>query len=94
MKTSTNFTHQTRAVDPASFRAKATGTGQSQSMSAASGAARAQCVSNSMPAKQRAALVPTAGYPAPMMPAPALDGGQFVDSEFTEGENLISDTGY
>lgn len=92
MKTSTDATHQTRAVAPARFRALATGVGQSQSMSASSGAMRAQLVANTMPAMQRAALVPTAGYPAGMG-APALDGGQFVDSEFTEGEQLISDDG-
>ena len=93
MKTSTDKTHQTRAVDPARFRALATGIGQSQSMSAATGAMRAQCVANAMPSEQRAALVPVAGYPAGMG-APELAGGEFVDSEFTNGSQDDLGVGY
>jgi len=84
MNNSGNSTHKPRAVDPARFRALATGIGQSQSMSASTGAMRAGRVADAMPARQRAALTPTSGYPAPLFPQPALDGGQFVDSEMSE----------
>lgn len=53
------------AVDPQTFRAKATGIGQSQAMSQRTGAARAQRVIDSVPAHCRGAIPPSEGYPAP-----------------------------
>ena len=85
MKTdSGSFTH--KAIDPEyarRFRNQATGCGQTRGMSAISGALRSMEVGDHMPPEQRAALVPNAGYPAPL---PAFEGPQeasgFEDSGY------------
>lgn len=66
MNNSGNNTHKPRAVDPQTFRAKATGIGQSQGMSLRTGAARAQQVINSTAPECRKAIPTAEGYPAPM----------------------------
>lgn len=74
MNDSGSNTHRPRAVDPATFRAKATGIGQSQAMSLRTGASRAQEVSDDIPAHCRAAVPAAEGYP------PAQAG--FADSTY------------
>lgn len=66
MNNSGNFTHKPRAVDPQTFRAKATGIGQSQSMSQRTGAYRAQRVIDSVSPECRKDIPAAEGYPAPM----------------------------
>ncbi len=64
MNDSGEFTHRPRAIDPARFRAQATGTGQTCAASAATGAARAQRVSEQAPPAQLAATPAAEGRPA------------------------------
>lgn len=63
MKTPDNMTHRPRAIDPARFRAQATGIGQSRAMSEMSGARRAMEVVEHMPEHCRAAVPAAEGYP-------------------------------
>lgn len=57
-----NSGNRTHAVDPAQFRAQATGIGQTRAASAATGAARTARVVACMPPAQRAAVPRSAGY--------------------------------
>lgn len=57
-----NFGDRTTAMDPARFRAQATGIGQTVQASAATGAARTARVVACMPPAQRAAVPRSAGY--------------------------------
>ena len=56
MNNSGSNTHRPRAIDPANFRAQATGIGQSLGASRATGAARAMEVVEHMPPRQRTAV--------------------------------------
>ena len=66
MNKSGDNTREPRAVDPQTFRAKATGIGQSQTMSLRTGAVRAQRVIDSAPEHCRKAAPTVEGYPAPL----------------------------
>ena len=66
MNDSGDHTHRARAIDPARFRALATGIGQSAARSEATGASRAQRVVECTPPAQRAATPAAEGYPAPL----------------------------
>ncbi len=57
-------THRPRAIDPARFRALATGIGHSAAMSERTGANRAQRVSEQAPPEQLAACPTAEGRPA------------------------------
>lgn len=71
MNNSGDRTHKPRAIEPANFRAQATGISQSTRSSRMTGASRAARVVAEAPAG-RIALAPAAeGYPPP----PANDGG-------------------
>lgn len=63
MKFGDSTTHKPRAVDPAQFRAQATGVGQTRGASLLTGAARATEVVEHMPPAQRRAVPPAEGYP-------------------------------
>lgn len=65
MNPSGKHTHPNYAVPPADFRAQATGIGQTREASLATGARRAQRVSDCMTPAARAAVPPAEGYPAP-----------------------------
>lgn len=58
-----NSTHAPRAIDPARFRAQATGIGQTRMASEMTGAARAMEVVDHMPPHCRAAVPAAEGYP-------------------------------
>lgn len=64
MKFGDTNTHKPRAVDPANFRAQATGIGQTCGASRMTGAARAMEVVEHMPPAQRRAVPAAEGYPA------------------------------
>lgn len=57
-----SFGNRTTAMDPARFRAQATGIGQTTSASAMTGAMRTERVKACMPPAQRAAVPRSAGY--------------------------------
>jgi hypothetical protein len=63
MNNSGSYTHRPRAIDPARFRAQATGIGQTLSASEATGRVRAVEVVDHMPPAQRAAVPESEGYP-------------------------------
>ena len=63
MKFGDSTTHKPRAVDPAQFRAQATGVGQTRGASLLTGAARATEVVEHMPPAQRRAVPAAEGYP-------------------------------
>ena len=63
MNNSGNSTHKPRAIDPANFRAQATGIGQTLGASRRTGAERAMEVAQHMPPAQRAAVPAAEGYP-------------------------------
>lgn len=63
MNNSGDRTHRPRAIDPANFRAQATGIGQTCGASRAAGAMRAAEVVEHMPPAQRRAVPPAEGYP-------------------------------
>lgn len=64
MINSGDSTHRPRAIDPARFRALATGVGHSAAASERTGAARAQRVSEQAPPAQLAACPASEGRPA------------------------------
>lgn len=67
MKTNSgNSTHREFAVDPKTFRAKATGIGQTQAASLVTGGSRAQRVIDSAPEHCRKAIPVAEGYPDPI----------------------------
>lgn len=57
-------THRARAVDPAQFRAQATGIGMTRSASLATGSARAQRVVDQADPQCLSAAPPAEGFPA------------------------------
>ena len=63
MNDSGNSTHRPRAINPADFRAQATGVGMSLGASRRTGAARAMEVVEHMPPAQRRAVPAAEGYP-------------------------------
>jgi len=63
MNNSGDRTHRPRAIDPANFRAQATGIGQSLGASRTTGAMRAAEVVEHMPPAQRRAVPAVEGYP-------------------------------
>lgn len=63
MKFGDSTTHKPRAIDPANFRAQATGVGQTCGASRMTGAARAMEVVEHMPPAQRRAVPTAEGYP-------------------------------
>lgn len=63
MKFGDSTTHKPRAIDPANFRAQATGVGQTCGASRMTGAARAMEVVEHMPPAQRRAVPAAEGYP-------------------------------
>lgn len=63
MNDSGNSTHRARAINPADFRAQATGVGMSLGASRRTGAARAMEVVEHMPPAQRRAVPAAEGYP-------------------------------
>lgn len=69
MSPSGNSTHREFAVDPKTFRAKATGIGKTQTASLYTGAARAQRVIDSAPEHCRKAIPMAEGYPEPTPPS-------------------------
>ena len=71
MNNSGDRTHKARAIEPANFRAQATGIGQSTRASRTTGAARAACVVAQAPAGCIAIAPAAEGYPPP----PANDAG-------------------
>jgi hypothetical protein len=77
MNDSGSKTHRPRAIDPANFRAQATGIGQSLGASRMTGAARALEVVEHMPPRQRAAVPAAEGYPT----APFEGMAEAVDME-------------
>lgn len=64
MNDSGDHTRRARPIDPAKFRALGTGVGHTAAVSAATGAARAQRVSEAAPPEQLAACPPSEGRPA------------------------------
>ena len=64
MNNSGDRTHRPRAIDPANFRAQATGIGQTCGASRATGTLRAAEVVEHMPPAQRRAVPAAEGYPA------------------------------
>lgn len=64
MNDSGDSTRRARPIDPAKFRALATGVGHSAAMSERTGAARAQRVSEAAPPAQLAACPASEGRPA------------------------------
>ena len=63
MKFGDTNTHKPRAIDPAQFRAQATGVGQTRGASYMTGCARAMEVVEHMPPAQRRAVPSAEGYP-------------------------------
>lgn len=63
MKFGDSNTHKPRAVDPAQFRAQATGIGQTRGASLLTGRARAMEVVEHMPPAHRRAVPAAEGYP-------------------------------
>lgn len=82
MNNSGDNTHKPRAVNPETFRAKATGIGQSQNMSLATGTMRNMRVSASIPEHCRKAVPPAEGFVSP----PNASVPEFKDSGFGDSQ--------
>lgn len=92
MNNSGSNTHRPRAIDPANFRAQATGIGQALGASRATGAARAMEVVEHMPPAQRRAVPAAEGYPLGTAFEGQAEGIGFEDSAYDMADYVVTPT--
>lgn len=91
MNNSGSSTHRPRAIDPANFRAQATGIGQTCGASRNTGAMRAAEVVEHMPPSQRRAVPAAEGYPTAAYEGAAEASG-FEDSGYDMPALVVTPT--
>ena len=92
MNNSGDSTHRPRAIDPANFRAQATGIGQSLGASRMTGSARAAEVVEHMPPAQRRAVPAAEGYPLATAYEGQAEQMGFEDSGYDMADYVVAPT--